>query len=183
MDLFENMDILLKAFWFIAIPTSLIFIIQTIMTFIGTNSDVDIEHPVDTELPFQFFTFRNLINFLLGFSWTGISFFTTISNQSFLVFLSLIVGGLFVYLFFIVIGQIQNLAEDNSFRLVYTLDKTAEVYLTIPENKSGKGKIMISINGSFHELEAMTENEKIQSGALVKVIRIENQNILIVEKI
>ncbi len=183
MDLFENMDILLKAFWFIAIPTSLIFIIQTIMTFIGTNSNADIEHPVDAELPFQFFTFRNLINFLLGFSWTGISFFTTISNQSFLVFLSLIVGGLFVYLFFIVIGQIQNLAEDNSFRLVYTLDKTAEVYLTIPENKSGKGKIMISINGSFHELEAMTENEKIQSGALVKVIRIENQNILIVEKI
>jgi hypothetical protein len=42
---------------------------------------------------------------------------------------------------------------------------------------------MISVNGAFHELEAMTENEKIQSGTLVKVIRIENNNILLVETI
>jgi hypothetical protein len=30
----------------------------------------------DVELPFEIFTLRNLINFLLGFSWTGISFTT-----------------------------------------------------------------------------------------------------------
>ena len=77
----------------------------------------------------------------------------------------------------------QKLAEDNSFKITNTLNKTAEVYLTIPENKKGKGKIMISVNGSFHELEAMTENDKIQSGAVVKVVRIENDNILLVETI
>ena len=42
---------------------------------------------------------------------------------------------------------------------------------------------MISVNGAFHELEAMTENDKILSGAVVKVVRIENSNILIVETI
>jgi hypothetical protein len=78
---------------------------------------------------------------------------------------------------------VQKLAEDNSFKITNTLNKTAEVYLTIPENKKGKGKIMISVNGAFHELEAMTENDKIQSGAVVKVVRIENDNILIVETI
>ena len=40
---------------------------------------------------------------------------------------------------------------------------------------------MISVNGTFHELEAMTEKEKIQSGSVVKVVKIENNNILIVE--
>ena len=64
-----------------------------------------------------------------------------------------------------------------------TLNKTAEVYLTIPEYKKGKGKIMISVNGSYHELDAMTENDKIQSGSVVKVVKIENNNILIVETI
>jgi hypothetical protein len=34
--------------------------------------------------------------------------------------------------------------------------KTAQVYLTIPEAKSGKGKVLISINGAMHELDAMT---------------------------
>ena len=188
MEILENLDTLLKTFWFVAIPSSLIFIIQTVMTFIGTDSSDGIQPDFDGDLngadaPFQLFSLRNLINFLLGFSWTGISFYTTISNKPLLIVLSLFVGVLFVYLFFIIIRQVQKLAEDNSFKITNTLNKTAEVYLRIPENKKGKGKIMISVNGAFHELEAMTENDQIQSGAVVKVVRIENDNILIVETI
>jgi membrane protein implicated in regulation of membrane protease activity len=158
------------------------------MTFVGVDSTDGIEADFDGDLgeadaPFQLFSLRNLINFLLGFSWTGISFYTTISSKPLLIILSLTVGILLVYLFFNIIRQVQKLAEDNSFKIAKTLNKTAEVYLTIPENKKGKGKIMISVNGSFHELEAMTENHKIQSGSVVKVVKIENNNILIVETI
>lgn len=188
MELLENLDTLLKAFWYVAIPTSLIFIIQTIMTFAGVDSSDGTEADFDGDLggadaPFQLFSLRNLINFLLGFSWTGISFYETVSNKTMLIVLSLAVGVLFVYLFFAIIRQVQKLAEDNSFKIANTLNKTAEVYLTIPENKKGKGKIIISVNGAFHELEAMTENDKIQSGSIVKVAKIENNNILIVETI
>ena len=63
------------------------------------------------------------------------------------------------------------------------MGKTAQVYLHIPANKSGSGKVQLSVNGSFHELEAMTEEaEKINSGENVKVEKIENQ-VLFVEKI
>lgn len=188
MEILEHLEPLLKTFWFVAIPTSLIFFIQTIMTFLGVDSSDGLEADFDSnfnevDAPFQLFSLRNLINFLLGFSWTGISFYTTISNPIILVALSLFVGVLFLYLFFIAMKQIQKLAENNSFKIINTLNKTAEVYLTIPENKKGKGKIMISVNGAFHELEAMTEEEIIQSGSVVKVVKIENNNILIVEKI
>lgn len=188
MDMFENMDVLLKTFWYIAIPTSLIFLIQTILTFLGTDVSDGLEADFDGDLegeatPFQLFSLRNLINFLLGFSWTGISFFTSIANIPVLILLSLIVGGCFVYLFFLIIRQIQKLAENNSFNIFNTLNRTAEVYLAIPENKKGKGKIMISVNGTFHELDAMTENDRIQTGTTVKVVKIENNNILIVETI
>ena len=188
MEILENLEPLLKTFWFVAIPTSIIFLIQAIMTFIGVDSSDGLEADFDSNLsevdaPFQLFSLRNLINFLLGFSWTGISFYTTIANPIVLVALSFFVGVLFLFLFFMAMKQIQKLAENNSFNILNTLNKTAEVYLTIPENKKGKGKIMISVNGSFHELEAMTEKDKIQSGAVVKVVKIENNNILIVEKI
>lgn len=187
MELLESLPILLKSFWYIAIPTSLIFIIQTIITFSGlditdgfdTDFDIDV-HDGD----FQLFSLRNLINFLLGFSWTGISFYAALGEKPvFLIITSFVVGVLFVLLFFFVIKQVQKLAEDNSFKITNTLNKTAEVYLTIPEKKSGKGKIMISVNGAFHELEAMTENDRIPSGTAVKVIKIENNNLLIVETI
>jgi membrane protein implicated in regulation of membrane protease activity len=187
MEILEGLDSLLKTFWFVAIPSSIIFIIQTILTFTGADTADGIDADFDgdlsqTDAPFQLFSLRNLINFLLGFSWTGISFYTTISNKILLVVLALAVGLLFVYMFFSVIKQVQKLAENNSFSIHNTLGKSAEVYLTIPGQKQGKGKIMISVNGAFHELEAMTESDSIATGAVVRVVRIEN-NLLIVETI
>ncbi|SFC50416.1 NfeD family protein [Flavobacterium phragmitis] len=187
MELLESLPTLLKSFWYIAIPTSLIFLIQTVITFSGLDVADGFDTDFDADVhdgDFQLFSLRNLINFLLGFSWTGISFYATLGEKPvFLIVTSLVVGVLFVLLFFFVIKQVQKLAEDNSFKITNTLNKTAEVYLTIPEKKSGKGKIMISVNGAFHELEAMTENDRIPSGSSVKVVKIENNNLLIVETI
>lgn len=188
MEVFQGLDPLLRIFWYLALPVSVVFIIQTIMTFIGGDSSDGMNADFDgdmtgVEAPFQLFSLRNLINFLLGFSWTGVSFFTTISNKTILLILAFVVGVLFVYVFFVIIRQMQKLAEDNSFKISNTLNKTADVYLTIPKNKTGKGKIMISIKGSFHELDAMTENETIPTGSVVKVVKIENSDILIVETI
>lgn len=188
MGILENLEPLLKTFWYIALPVSLIFVVQTIMTFIGADAtdgtEADFNGDFDGgEAPFQLFSLRNLINFLLGFSWSGISFYNLIANTPLLIGVSVIVGILFVLMFFVIIRQVQRLAEDNSFKISNTLEKTADVYLTIPGNKSGKGKILISVKGSVHELDAMTENESIPTGAVVKVVKIENNNILIVETI
>ncbi|MBL7833564.1 MAG: NfeD family protein [Cyclobacteriaceae bacterium] len=184
--MFENLDPLLRIFWFVAIPTSLIFLIQTIMTFAGVDATDGLEADFDGDLahgetPFQLFSLRNLINFLLGFSWTGISFFNTIENKTVLIGLAVLVGAAFVYVFFVIIRQIQKLAEDNSFKIDSTINKTAEVYLAIPERKSGKGKVMVSVKGTFHELDAMTEYEKIPSHAMVRIVKVLNGNILLVE--
>jgi ABC-type antimicrobial peptide transport system permease subunit len=188
MDAFYELEPMLKTFWLFAIPTSLIFIIQTIMTFVGADAHDGIDADFDsnlsgTEAPFQLFSLRNMINFLLGFSWTGISFYSLIENPIMLILLSLGVGVLFVLLFFVVIKQLQKLAEDNSFKISNAINKTAEVYLSIPEKMSGRGKVMISVNGSYHELPAMTENERIQTGSVVKVVKIDTGNNLIVEPV
>lgn len=188
MTFLENYEPLLKAFWYIALPVSIFFGLQTIMTFVGlsggeTDADMDVDANDTGEMPFEIFTLRNLINFLLGFSWTGISFYQKFENKTILIAISIAVGLAFVALFFFLIKQILKLSEDNSFKIENTIHKTADVYLTIPANKSGKGKVQISVNGSFHELDAMTLSpEKLLSGSIIKVIAVEN-NILIVEKI
>lgn len=185
MNLLDTLDPLLKAFWLVAIPTSLIFLLQTLLTFFGAGDtdglDADLDGGVDA--PFQLFSLRNLINFLLGFSWSGIAFSGVISSAMLLVLLALFVGLLFVYVFYLVIRQLQMLAEDNTFKLENTLFQVAEVYLTIPGQRAGIGKITISVNGAYHELSAMTEEEKIPTGSLVKIVNIENNALLLVEKI
>ncbi|QEC44834.1 NfeD family protein [Pseudobacter ginsenosidimutans] len=188
MELLDNLTPLLKMFWFIAIPVSVIFLIQTVMTFVGADATDGLDADFDSNLhggdtPFQLFSFRNLINFLLGFSWGGISFYGTISNPTLLVIVALIIGISFLFLFFLIIRQIVKLGEDNSFRINDTINKTAEVYLAIPGGMEGRGKILISVGGSMRELEAMTTQERIPTGATVKIVKVENGHILIVEKI
>lgn len=185
MEFLEGLDPLLKSYWYIALPVSLFFLLQTIMTFIGLSggeTDIDSDSG-DTDLPFEIFTLRNLINFLLGFSWTGISLYDSIENKLILILISVVVGILFIGIFFILIKQILKLGEDNSFKFENTINQTATVYLTIPEAKSGVGKVQVSVKGSYHELQAMTEaSEKIATGSVVKIKNVEN-NILIVEKL
>ncbi|MCC6817770.1 MAG: NfeD family protein [Bacteroidia bacterium] len=186
MEFFQNMEPLLRTFWYIALPCSLIFVIQSIMTFMGADATEGVTADFDGDLdggdtPFQLFSFRNLINFMLGFSWTGISFYLTIKSSTMLIALSTVVGILFVYVFFIIIRQLMKLAEDNSFKMNETVGKTAEVYIRIPENRTGKGKVQVSVRGSVHEIEAITEEGELSSGSIVKITGIEN-NILIVKK-
>lgn len=188
MNFFETLDPLLKTFWFIALPTSLIFAVQTVMTFAGVDSHDGLSADFNADLhggdaPFQLFSFRNLINFLLGLGWTGISFYQLIGNKVLLVALAVVVGGLFVVVFFLIIRQIERLSENNSFQIANALNKTGSVYLTIPGERKGMGKVQVSVNGSFHELDAITDNEKLESSAPVRIVSIESNNLVVVERI
>lgn len=188
LEFFNQMEALQKLFWFVALPTSAVFLIQTIMTFMGVDAADGVEADFDGDLsdndaPFQLFSFRNFINFLLGFGWSGIAFYTTIASPAFLIIVSFIIGVLFVALFFLLMKQIQGLAEDNTFKLTEAINLNGEVYLAIPASKNGKGKVQISIKGTTHELDAITNaNYRIESGSMVRVIGIDQQ-LLIVQKL
>ncbi|MGJ7032620.1 NfeD family protein [Niabella hirudinis] len=184
---FEGMPSLLQGFWWVAIIASIIFLIQTVLTFAGGHGADGINADFDGDLtgadaPFQMFSLRNMVNFLMGFGWTGIAFFHSMENKALLVALAVVVGIFFVLLFFVVIRQIMKLTEDNTFNAEKLVGKSGEVYLTIPEKRSGLGKIQISYNNTSHELAAVTEGERLLSGTPVKVLGIEDR-ILIVTKI
>jgi hypothetical protein len=187
MEFFEGMESLLKAFWFIALPASIIFLIQTVMTFMGTDASDGIDADFDSNLadgeaPFQLFSLRNLINFLLGFGWAGISFYQSIQSKPLLVGLAAAVGVAFVAVFFMIIKQIQRFGEDNSFNINLTLNQLGTVYIPVPENKMGVGKIQVSVKGSVHELNAVTDHARLETGTLIKVISIQSNNLVLVEK-
>lgn len=177
-----------KAFWYVALFSSLLFIIQSILTFIGgldaDGISADFDGGLDSvDAPFQLFSLRNLVNFLLGFGWTGVVFYPSISSPTLLVLLATAIGVIFIFIFFVLIKQILKLSEDNTLRYENLIDKTGQVYLSIPGGMTGRGIVQISYKGSFHELEAMThEVATLKSGATVRVDSVEEE-ILIVVKI
>ena len=184
--MFAEIDPLLQGLWFIAGVTTIIFLIQAVLTFMGVDAQDGLNADFNSDFnggdaSFQLFSFRNLINFLLGFSWTGIAFYSIIHNAFLLLLLSCGVGVGFVGIFWLMIKQLVKLSEDNSFNIQTTVGLTGEVYSTIPGKRSGKGRVQISVQGAFHELDAITEYQTLYSGTPVKVVRLEKQKILVVE--
>jgi membrane protein implicated in regulation of membrane protease activity len=168
--------------------SSVLFLLQTAFTLLGSDAYdgtvADFDGNLDnTAAPFQLFSLRNLINFLMGFGWTGAGLFFEIENKNILIALSAFVGIVFILLFFFLIDRIIGFTEDNTININKLIGRVGDVYLNIPENMSGKGKIQISYNGSSRELSAMTRSEEpIYFGTSVKVDDIED-GILIVSKI
>lgn len=185
-EFFASMDTAQQVYWYIAIGASVVFIIKTIMTFIGADADAGVDADFDGNMegidsPFQLFSLRNLINFLLGFSWTGVALYGAFESKIILGGVATLVGLFFVAIFFFIMKALMKLAEDNSFNIEQTIGKVGDVYTTIPANKAGKGKVFVSIKGSTRELTAITAfNENLKVGTLIKVIAIED-DILIVE--
>lgn len=185
-EFFSSMDATQQFYWYVAIGASVIFIIQIIMTFIGADSDTGVDADFDGNLdsadaPFQLFSLRNLINFLLGFGWTGAVLYNAFESKFVVGIVSFLVGSVFILLFFVIMRFIWKLSEDNTFKMEDTIGKTADVYMNIPASKSGRGKIFVSVKGSSRELYAVTTaGEALKSGSLVKIIGIEG-DILVVE--
>ena len=184
------MDITLQVYWYIAIGASVFFILQTIVTFVGGGGgDIDVDIDVDTDAdagaghadsPFHFFSLRNLVSFLLGFGWTGVSLYNTITSQWLLLIVAIIVGMLFIAMFFFVIKTLLKLSEDNTFKMEDTVGKTGDVYIQIPANKSGRGKVFISVKGSTHELSAITDDDELlKVGTLIKVLKVEDKTLIV----
>ncbi len=119
----------------------------------------------------------------MGFSWAGISFYGLITNRIILIIVAAVIGVAFILIFFAIIRQMQKLAAHNSFKIQTALHHSAFVYLRIPEKRSGTGKIQLSIKGALRELDAITNEEQINSGASVRIIKIESNNLVLVEKI
>jgi hypothetical protein len=63
------------------------------------------------------------------------------------------------------------------------IGKTASVYLRIPANRSGLGKIQVNIQG-LKTINAMTENvEEISSGSVVRIYGVVSEDVLLVDKV
>jgi membrane protein implicated in regulation of membrane protease activity len=184
---FEGLETLQQVFWGCAIAGSLFFVIQAVLTLIGMDSsDVDVDIPDGDTLDFgglSLFSIRNLVNFLVGFGWGGVSFYSSVSSPLLLVLIATAAGALFVLMFFFIYKQTKKLEANGAFDIKDCEGKVADVYLRIPAAGQGRGKIQISVNGSVHEIDAMSNGEAIGTGKKVRVVEICDGSSVIVESL
>ena len=185
----------MKLLWGVTLTATLIFVIQTVMTFLGADADsTDFDVDVDTSMDgsdlsnidsgANLYTFRNFVNFFLGFGWTAIILQPSVKSTAVLVIISVLVGIALVALVMYMFKWLYSMQQSGNINVYKAaVGCQGTCYLHIPAERSGEGKVQITIQGAVREYNAVTDGDEIKTGASVKVLEAVDGNTLLVEEL
>ena len=180
----------MQVLWAITLSASLIFVIQTVMTFLGLgdhDADFDLDtsdRSFDADPSMNLLTFRNLVNFCLGFGWTAVLMHEKIQSNALLIIVSVIVGILLVTVVMWIFKWLSGMQQTGNIDVHKSaVGCEGKVYLTIPGERKGEGKVQITINNAVREYDAVTDGETIPTGKAIKVTEVINDYTLLVEEL
>ncbi len=185
----------MKLLWGVTLTATLIFIIQTVMTFLGADADsTDFDVDVDTSLDgsdlsnidsgANLYTFRNFVNFFLGFGWTAIILQPSVKSTALLVIIAVLVGLALVALVMYMFKWLYSMQQSGNINVYKSaVGCQGKCYLRIPGERAGEGKVQITIQGAVREYNAVTDGDEIKTGASVKVVEAVDGNTLLVEEL
>ncbi|MFC2152490.1 hypothetical protein ACFLSE_08185 [Bacteroidota bacterium] len=184
----QSLALIEKIYWCIAIPFSVLFILQIILTFFGgdideieADGDSDVSVDSDTGIDFQFITLKNLVAFFTIFGWAGVACLDGGLGIGKTVIISTISGLIMMTIMASIVYFMGKLSDSGTLNINNAIGKTGSVYLPIPAKRDGLGKVQVKVQG-LRTLDAMTDyEEEIKTGAVVDVVEILNGEILVVK--
>lgn len=200
IEWWSTLSIAMKVLWAVTLSASLIFVIQTVLTFIGVGGDINTDFDVNTDFDADLsgdvdasasghsgmglLTFRNFVNFILGFGWTAILLKNEVASKGVLVFVSVLAGVFLVTIVVLLFKWISGMQQSGNIDVYKSaVDCTGKVYIPIPASRSGMGKVQITINNSVREYNAVTEGEALPTGKDIRVVEVISEDTLLVEEV
>ena len=186
---------IMKILWSVTLTASLVFVIQSILTFVGADADTNFDTDVDLsadgsdlsniEGGSNLYTFRNFVNFILGFGWSAILLQGSIKSTALLILVSALIGVALVAAVMYLFKWLAGMQQSGNIDIAQSAKGCeGKVYLTIPAAESGEGKVQITISGAVREYNAVTDSEEpLKTGTPIRVVDVVNANTVIVEQI
>lgn len=216
----EGLSSLSRFFYLFAIPSTVVLLLQSVLTLIGFgmgsdgdmdfgdgdadvgmdfDGDIDIEpEGMDFDMDadginefqslagadFRFVTFRGIIAFATMFGWIGAALAGTSLHLALTMILAILAGlggMLIIALLFYGISKLQQSGNIN-YRLA--IGKDANVYIPIPGDKKGHGKVQLLLQERFIEANAVTnDSTMIGTNELVRVVDLLDATTFVVERL
>lgn len=220
VDWWDSLEPLLKFLYCIAIPSSLLLLIQTVQILLGFGSGGEGFNPSDTSgLDFdassadlhtvdfgdagditgagnsdlahdsasaefgdlRLFSLQGFVALLTVFSWTSISFVTSGTNIAVSLGVGVLLGVIAMYLVAKVIQLTIKMTASGNFNIKNALGQMGTVYIPIGEKGGNMGKITLTAQDTFMEMDAITYGDSLNVGQFVRVVDIRD-GVLVVEK-
>ena len=178
----------------------ILFILRTLLFFIGggadghldgdlsANMDLDAHGGMDmhadeiSDAGMKLVSVQGLTGFFLMFGLVGLAMVKFEIKDFWTAVGGLIAGIATMLIIAKIVLEMQKLQSSGTMRMENAIGKEGTVYLSIPED--GTGKVNIVIQGGLRELEAVSaDHERILTGESVRVVKIRSKRILVVEKV
>lgn len=162
------------------------FILQLVGMDHGMQSDIDVDgpdfdiHHADSDIGFKVLSLHSITSFLMMFGLVGLALYR---QSNFGIFISMIGAAVAGCASVWVIGKmfllVMKLKSSGTISIDDTVGAQGKVYLTIPEN--GTGRALINVRNSLREYDAISHNNtSISTGTPIRVVWVDG-NVLVVE--
>ena len=185
----NSLNIAVQVFYCIAVPATLVLLIQTLLMFIGMDDDADGAGDVDVssdgvadDLPdvdegvfgentvseapdaagldgLRIFTLRGIIAFFVVFGWVGVVMGGFDVSLYITIPVATLCGVAMMFLLAVLFKAVMSLRSDGNIDNRNAIGTAGKVYLTIPPARSGEGKVYLMLQGSYVERSAVTDDE------------------------
>ena len=127
---------------------------------------------------------RGFVAFFAVGGWLGVALLKSGVSAVLSVIIAFAGGSLALLFVGFVLKLLYDMQESGNIDPRNAVAKTGSVYIRIPANRTGTGKINITVQGAYKEMDAVTDcDEDIQSGKMVQVVSITADNTLVVRPI
>ena len=132
----------------------------------------------------RLFTVRGIMAFLMIGSWVGF-LLSKAGIPTPIASICAFISGVIALVFMAKIMQmLLGLQEDGTLKVNNALGQIGQVYIRIPAEEKGMGKVNVTVQERLCEFDAVTEKgENIKTGEMVYITDIRAGNVLVVEKV
>ncbi|MBQ7377477.1 MAG: hypothetical protein IJW71_04050 [Clostridia bacterium] len=176
-----------QVFFCIAVPATLVLLIQTLMLLIGIGDDadglgdsvldgdaVDIDNTADgifgedsiSEAPdasglegLRIFTVRGIVAFFVVFGWAGLAMQDAGVHLGITLPVAALGGFAMMVALAFLFRAVMKLRSDGNLDNRNAVGTSGKVYLTVPPARSGSGKVQVMLQGALVERDAVTDEE------------------------
>ena len=184
----KSLSVTEHVFFWIAIAGSAALVIQIIVmlcSFAGMDADVSdtFDGDVDSDGGLTFFSVKAITAFFALGGWCGFATASSINNVWTPVLVAIATGSAALVGVGFAMRGISKLQCSGNLVKEKLTGMTATVYVTVPAARSGRGKITLTAQGKFTELDAVTDDEdKLSVDTPVRILSYE-EDFVVVAKI
>ena len=171
------MDLTMETvYMFSAVIGGAVLLLQMIMLVFGADADAGMDADAEIELDADdgalgLLSIRTIASFLAFFGLTGWYGVTANWSPAFAGFAAFAAGTSMMFLVAWLMSQLRKLYSQGNLDPNNAVGKFATVYLKIPAERAGFGKITVSIQGRSVQFSAQTTGPELPTGSQVRVVR------------